>query len=306
MKLLVAIIVGLTLASFVSFFWWTQALAPASPGSLSPQTFVVAKGQSASDVISSLFQQHLLKSTLAARLYLQFSRLDGKILPGAYSLSPSYNLKSIFASLTSGPKDVWITFPEGWRREQYAARLAAYLRDFNSQEFIELTATREGRLFPDTYLIPTYISMSDLIGIFTDTFDRKVGPIDSDTLILASLVEREARVDAERPTVAGILAKRLAANWPLQVDATIQYAKGSAPAWWVPITTTKFPSLYNTYLHPGLPPAPISNPSLASISAVRKPQPSTYWYYLHDSSGQIHYAATFLEHQLNIDKYLRP
>ena len=98
---------------------------------------------------------------------------------------------------------------------------------------------------------------------------------------MASLVEEETKTDLERPIVAGILYKRLKARWPLQVDV--------AP---------------ETYQKLGLPQAPIANPGLISIKAVLTPEGSPYWFYLHDSSGNIHYAKTAEEHNLNVSKYL--
>ncbi|MBI4033134.1 MAG: endolytic transglycosylase MltG, partial [Candidatus Blackburnbacteria bacterium] len=140
---------------------------------------------------------------------------------------------------------------------------------------------------------------------------------------LASIVERETLTDEERPIVAGILLKRLEAGWPLQADATLQYAIASVNCtlrketsaaqsvkcedWW-PIPSSedkKIKSLYNTYLNRGLPPGPIANPGLSSIKAVVSPQDSPYWFYLHDGNGKIHYAKTSEEHAENIRKYLQ-
>ncbi len=287
--------------AFSGFVWWTGQLAPANSADEQTYPFIIPLGQTASQTTSSLFSKSLIRSPLAGNLYLKFSGLDKKIRPGTYFLSPSLHLKPLLESLTAGPRDIWITFPEGWRREQIATRLAANLQNFNSQTFLTLTATLEGRLFPDTYLIPTYATEADLVTMLTSNFSRKVRSLDPDDLILASLVERETRRPSDRPTVAGILKKRLAAGWPLQVDATIQYARGD----WSPITNTRIPSVYNTYIHPGLPPTPIANPGLESINAVRNPKSTPYWYYLHDAQGQIHYAATIGEHNSNVDKYLR-
>ncbi|MEK7154506.1 MAG: endolytic transglycosylase MltG [Patescibacteria group bacterium] len=301
MKLLVGLSLLLVIMAFSGFVWWTGQLAPANSADEQTYPFIIPLGQTASQTTSSLFSKSLIRSPLAGNLYLKFSGLDKKIRPGTYFLSPSLHLKPLLESLTAGPRDIWITFPEGWRREQIATRLAANLQNFNSQTFLTLTATLEGRLFPDTYLIPTYATEADLVTMLTSNFSRKVRSLDPDDLILASLVERETRRPSDRPTVAGILKKRLAAGWPLQVDATIQYARGD----WSPITNTRIPSVYNTYIHPGLPPTPIANPGLESINAVRNPKSTPYWYYLHDAQGQIHYAATIGEHNSNVDKYLR-
>src|SRR5581483_2493272 len=119
----------------------------------------------------------------------------------------------------------------------------------------------------------------------------------------ASIIERETKSEEERPIVAGILLKRINAGWPLQADATIQYALGN----WDPVNADdlKIQSPYNTYLNTGLPPTPICNPGLSSINAAKNPTQSNYWYYLHDKDGQIHYATTIDEQNANIAKYLQ-
>lgn len=300
MKLLAGLFIFIALISFLGFAWWTRQLSPLDPASVQHRAFIIAPDQSASVVAQALFDQKFIRSALVAKKYLVFSGLDKKIKAGTYLLSPATDLKNLLTSLTAGPRDIWITIPEGWRREQIAARLASNLENFDTTGFLSLTATLEGRLFPDTYLIPTYSTPADIVDVMTGTFDRKVGSIDTATLILASLVERETRTASDRPIVAGIFQKRLKANWPLQADATIQYARGD----WSPITDTHYPSAYNTYIHPGLPPTPISNPGLASIEAARHPQISPYWFYLHAPDGTTHYATTIEEHNLNIDKYL--
>jgi UPF0755 protein len=114
------------------------------------------------------------------------------------------------------------------------------------------------------------------------TFDSKVESVSYEKLVMASIIEEETKTDLERPIVAGILDRRLKAGWPLQVDV--------AP---------------ETYQKLGLPQAPIANPGLISIKAALNPEDSPYWFYLHDSGGNIHYAKTFGEHNLNISKYLK-
>jgi UPF0755 protein len=135
---------------------------------------------------------------------------------------------------------------------------------------------------------------------------------EKEVLILASLVEREARQPATRQKVASILLKRYLEGMPLQVDATVQYVLGYQPAeksWWKKELTfddLKIASPYNTYVNEGLPPGPICNPSLSSIEAVINADPNTpYWYYLTDKNGVMHYAVTLEEHQNNINKYLQ-
>jgi UPF0755 protein len=135
-------------------------------------------------------------------------------------------------------------------------------------------------------------------------------------VILASLLERETLNDSEKPMIAGILANRLRIGMPLQVDATVQYAKatrdcggtGAACAEWWPtvyLEDYKLKSSYNTYQINGLPPSPIASPSLSSIEAAANPETNDYLYYIHDRDGKAHYATTLDEHNTNIQKYLR-
>jgi UPF0755 protein len=128
----------------------------------------------------------------------------------------------------------------------------------------------------------------------------------SEAIVMASILERETKTDAERPIVAGILLNRIEDGMPLQVDASVQYAVGTSKNWW-PILTLedlKINSSYNTYKFRGLPPGPIASPGLSSIEAVMNPEKSDFWYYIHDSDGKIHYAKTLAEHNANIAKYL--
>lgn len=290
------------------FYWWSGELRPAQPGSDQEISFKIAPNQTAAQTINELTNNRLIKSPLAAKLYLQFSGLDQKIRPGTYSLSPGLDLPAIFKALTSGPKDIRVTIPEGWRREQIAARLSI-LQNFNSQEFLSLTATLEGQLFPDTYLIPPTASTAEITDILLANFAKKSGlelPAQHEVLILASLVEREAKADPDRAIIAGILKKRLAAGWPLQVDASAQYALGTSREWWPQNIDSKYESVYNTYLHTGLPPVPIASPGLAAIQAALSPQDSPYWYYLTGTDGRTYYAQNLSGHNLNIDKYLIP
>ncbi|MBU0569962.1 endolytic transglycosylase MltG, partial [Patescibacteria group bacterium] len=133
-------------------------------------------------------------------------------------------------------------------------------------------------------------------------------------ITLASLLERETITDAERPIVAGIIYKRLKNDWPLQIDASVQYAVSSAKCkvqsvkcdWWPILTLNDLEetnSPYNTYKFTGLPPAPIASPGISSIRAAISPEESSYWYYIH-ADGQIYYAKTLAEHNQNVRVYL--
>ena len=309
---------------------WQWALSP-PPSVSSPKYFSISPGESASHITDQLQQNGHIRSSLAARIYLRLRGLDSRIKPGGYPLSAGLDTPQVMQVLTSGPKDIWGTLPEGWRREQIAARLADTFSDIDPGHFLEATATLEGQLFPDTYLFPQGLTSSTAISLLTANFAKKSGlnPLglysisinsqaptlsSSEVIILASLLEREAAGITDLPVIAGILLKRLQANWPLQVDASVQYARDTTTCrsspfscrYWDPLTDTDLASAYNTYLHPGLPPGPIANPGLAAIEATLHPTTSPYWFYLHAPDGTVHYGATLSEHQSNIDKYLTP
>jgi UPF0755 protein len=190
------------------------------------------------------------------------------------------------------------------------------------QEFLSVSDGMEGFLFPDTYLFPKDVSASVVVSKMRSTFDQKFGTntgnsgLDlNELVILASIIERETVTPEERPIVAGIYLKRLQAGWTLDADATIQYAVASLECknkieckWWKRSLTAQdleIKSPFNTYRNAGLPPNPICNPGLSSLTAVSNPQDSPYWFYLHDNNGKIHYAKTLEEHNMNVNKYLR-
>ena len=318
-KLVVTGIAFAILAFVVGLVWWRIQLSPVSPNSELVVSFVIPRGQPAAVVLTDLQDEGIIKSSLAGRIYLTAMGLGQKIQNGTFELSPGMTVKEVLEVLSQPPRDIWITIPEGFRREQTAARFDTQLQGaeklFDAQEFLGLTVNLEGQLFPDTYLVPRYASAQDVVDLLTTNFFAK-SPLDPisqrDELILASLVEREGKTDSDRPVIAGILKNRLEAGWPLQVDATVQYGRDTVVCgkmvdceWWAPLSDTKYVSSFNTYLRSGLPPAPISSPGLAAITAVLNSPETPYWYYLHSPDGQVYYGQTLEEHNANIDKYLR-
>jgi len=196
-------------------------------------------------------------------------------------------------------------------------------------EFLSLTDDKEGYLFPDTYLFPQNASVQTIVNIMTNNCENKWGQIKQaaqsqgltkqQVVTLASLLEREAKTDDSRQMVAGILLKRLRTpGWLLQVDASVQYIKDSRNCvngnwvdpecdWWQPVTKVdlQIDSDFNTYIYPDLPPSPICNPSLSSLSAVVEAKESDYWFYITGNDNLMYYAKTLKEHNANISKYLR-
>lgn len=265
------------------------------------QVFEVKKGESAATIATHLKSAGLIRSPLYFRILVRAKGLS--LQAGTFQISPAAPPDQVALFLTSAKTiDRKLTIPEGYRSEQIAETAG-----FTVSEFKTAAKGLEGQLFPDTYFVKEGITPAELVTLMHDNFNKKVGSVDQSTLILASLIERETKGDAEKPIVAGILKKRLNALWPLELDATIQYILGKPGDWW-PDTTLldrKISSKYNTYLNRGLPPAPIGNPGLAAINAARAPQESPYWFYLHDQTGHIHYAETLKEHNQNIATYIK-
>ncbi len=316
-------IVVLILVSSVFSLWFFWAAKPACSTNCQNKIFVIKKGESLGEIAQNLEDEGLIHSSLVFQFITVRLRITRKIQAGDFRLNPRMSMEEIAQELTHGTLDRWVTLIEGWRREQIGRELTAELKgeqsQFNEAEFIDLTKNFEGKLFPDTYLIPRDADAPKVVDLLTGNFEKKTEDLNLDrrTLILASIVEREAKYPEDRPIVAGILLNRLNSGMLLQADATVQYAIATkycssdtdgCEEWWPKNLTgedLKINSLYNTYVFAGLPPAPICSPGLDSIKAALNLQETDYWFYLSDKEGKMHYAKTFEEHNQNIERYLR-
>jgi UPF0755 protein len=260
-------------------------------------------------------------------------------------------LREVVAAIQHADSEaVSITVLEGWRFEQTAdyltkagvlsdpaggeayRSLAASAASIDPERYPFLRArpegaSLEGYLFPDTYEIPaTNATAVDVLTRQLDTFAERVLPRYEEArasgatdlslhqvLTLASIVEREAVVREERPTIAGVYLNRLAQGIKLDADPTVQYAMGYQPAtaqWWkTPVTLDEYTSVinpYNTYLNTGLPPGPIAAPGLSSIEAVLNPARHNYLYFVAvaDGTGRHVFAETYEEHLQNVAEYM--
>jgi len=329
-KITPVIVLGLLIFILVScgaiYFSW--ASSPACLQNCQAKIFLINKGESFSLVANRLEKEGLIRSALVFHFIAWQQQSISKIQAGDFRLNPQSPPATIAQNITKGTLDIWVTLLEGWRREEIAQKLSSQgLTAFDEDDFLLLTKNLEGQLFPDTYLIPREAGAEKIVNILTQNFQKKVSEVDKKTLIMASIIEREIRNSQDRKIISGILWKRLENNWPLQADATVQYAIASAKCkvqttvssqsresvkcedWW-PKNLTKsdlaIKSPYNTYLNRGLPPAPISNPGLGAIEAAIAPLSSDFWFYLSDKDGATHYARTDAEQAENIQKYLLP
>ncbi len=320
MKKLVLLVFAFILLGVVGLIWFVSSIS-ALNSDKNLRRFIVQKGETATMIGTNLQDEGFIKSAIAFRIYAQVTQSAKNIKPGEYDLSSNLSIRQITAKLLEGPTEMWVTLPEGLRREEIALRfvesfgLRGKVADDFYDSFLELTVGQEGYLFPDTYLFPKDATPSIVVKAIRATYDARVTfGVTKEQLIMASILERETITDEERPTVAGILYKRLNAGWPLQADATVQYAVATSVCranpmtckWWEPAghDDLAINSPYNTYKFPGIPPAPICNPGLSSLKAAVNPVESDYWYYLHDSTGVIHYAVTLEEQNANVVKYL--
>jgi len=328
-----SLIIPLFLSLFIfflmgAFFWWREnSKAPSKE--TKEVAFLIKKGKGASEIAYDLASQGLIKSPLAFKVYIQFKGYSSKIQAGRYLIPQNLTIPEVVEILVKGPKDVWVTIPEGLRREEVVEKLITGLGKNETEastfrdEFLTATKDLEGFLFPDTYLFPRDIQAQSVISVMRNTFDKRLNEIEKgshsnlslkEIVTLASIIERETKEDSEKPIVAGILLNRLEIGMGLQADATVQYAVANSKLaqnsklnkFWEPLTKKDLTidSLYNTYKYRGLPPTPIANPGASSLKAAFFPAQTDYFYYLHDPQGEIHYAKTLEEHNKNIRIYL--
>lgn len=301
------------------FLWWILETSPADPTNKKRQLFVIPPKQETNEIIQRLKEEGLIKNPLSFKLLLLKEGLWGELEAGDFQLSPSMSAHDLAFNLTEGRLDVWLVLPEGLRAEEICRKAGEALdKETEFKAEVGLFKKAEGYLFPDSYLVAREAGATEVINLLKENFNNKSlswqknfnrkDLSQEEAVILASLVEREARESKDRVKVAEILIKRLANNWPLQVDATLQYIKGEEDNWWPKVgpEDKNLDSPFNTYLNKGLPPAPICNPGIVSLEAVLNAGETSDWFYLSDKDGEMHYAKTLEEQEENIKKYLEP
>lgn len=316
---------ALVVVVFGGTYTWFVVNQKAVSAEKNPQSFIIRKGEAVDSIGNNLLQKKLIRSVPIFKFIVMRDGIATKIQAGSFTLSPSMTTHEIAEALTSGREDLWVTLLEGWRREEIAESLEKTFTengaDFRKETFLKATVGKEGLLFPDTYLFPLGTSEQAVASVLENTLRQKIttkmqadiksqGKTENQIMTMASLIEREAKSSTARKLVSGILWKRIDNGWPLQVDATLQYAKGYdsiEKTWWKPPygVDKEIDSPYNTYQNQGLPPAPICSPSLDSIMAAIYPTPSENWYYITDNDGVMRYAETLDQHNQNVNTYLR-
>ncbi len=296
--------------------------------------FTIPHGESWRVISRRLEESGIIKNSLFFNLYLFVSGDYGSLQAGTYLIGPKLTIPDIVKKISSG--DVYqrrITIIEGWK----ITDMAKYLSELGIADkklFLELAnsphlfkekysfitedldnLSLEGYLFPDTYLIPYGSTEREIIEMMLSNFDKKItaelrSAIASqnksifDIIIMASLIEKEVRTYEDMRKVSGLLWRRLEIGMPLQVDATIAFITGKNTTR-ISIQETRIDSPYNTYLHRGLPIAPISNPGINSIKAAIYPDPNEYLFYLSKPDGETVFSRNLEEHNIAKNKYLR-
>lgn len=321
---LAILIVGVAIVTVGTTYYNSLFAAPQKQAET--EVFVVSTVAKQQEIKDKLKNQGYIRSSWAFNRAL--AGTDGEIEPGGYRINKGMDAWSLAKTVAGKPQLVWITIPEGLRKEEIGERLAKAL-SWDEKALKDWTYTYtamdydhlEGVYFPDTYLIPTDESGIDIAERLRRRFDEQFAPYMSKflkqnvkwttALKLASVVQREAGGKSDMPLIAGILWNRLLKDMKLEVDATVQYARDDrdelTTGFWKPIKVEdkEIDSKYNTYKYTGLPPFPISNPGIDAIDAVLNPTETDCLYYLHDSNRQIHCAKTYQEHLTNINSYLK-
>jgi UPF0755 protein len=300
-----------------------------------PVTFMIEPGETAAQIADRLEEQQLIADAELFRRYVQYHGIDARIEAGEFDLRQTMTIPEIARSLQQGQRpEQTVAIREGLRLEQVAVTVSdqtSILED----EFVALViqgwrdagftfsfladlppgATLEGFLLPETYRLPEEPSALDLVTRMLETFEARVtsemriaaaerGLTVYELVSLASVVEREAVLNEERPVIAGVYHNRLASGWFLNADPTVQYGLHNADDWWPVLTLQDLESdsPYNTYRIIGLPPGPICSPGLASIQASAYPAETDYYFFLADctkNDGSHLFAATQPEHNAN-------
>ncbi len=262
--------------------------------------FTINAGQGTREIAANLQEKKAISSSFifstlvyANHWYLQ---------DGVYKITPEQNLISIAKMIHDGRvQEYVITIPEGWRVTQID-NLLTQKKIIQKGEFTKIAQIKEGYLFPDTYRLALNATPQEIMDLMLANFDKKTLGLNlkPQDIILASIVEREAKLDSDRSKIAGLYLNRLNIGMKLDADPTIQYAKGS----WAPIAKSdyaNYQSPYNTYLHAGLPPTAICNPGLKSIEAVLNPDKNNYIYFFNNSDGSAVFSQTYEEHLTKLE-----
>ena len=290
----------------------------------------VRSGETLDQLADDLQAKGLIRSAFWFKWFARFKGLADQLRAGSFKLDTGMGASAMVSRLEGAPDVavVRIVLAEGLTAKQMAAHVGAsgvgvtadqYMAEVQRGSFNEPFlsgrppgASLEGFLFPDTYDFPRGTTAHQIVQAQLDDFAKRAGALLGapphgmsayQLVVVASIVEREAQFDDDRPKVASAIDNRLAAQMPLQSDATVEYGlgiTGREPT----ADELKVDTPYNTYLHGGLTPTPISNPGLASLQAAASPARTNYLFWVADGCGHNHYATTLAQHEQQNQQYL--
>lgn len=317
-KVLIVLVTG-AVALVVGWYLAITALtARPISGEIKTQVIDIKPGSSSWQTAQQLKGKGLVRS--APHLWLNLKLTGRAVQAGIYYLSPSQSTREIVRVISKGEVSEYrITIPEGWRIEQIGQLLEN--RNIVTAAAFEAAARgKEGRLFPDTYRLSLGISAAEIAEKMTANFAKRTEglTLTDEKLIIASIVEREASRDEDRPKMAGVYSNRLKLGIALEADPTVQYALDTQRLndltpeglknfkFWQPPTASQnktFESPYNSYRRAGLPPGPICNPGIKSIRAALSPEQHDYFFFFNLPDGTTIYSKTRDEHDANRVKH---
>ena len=320
------LLVGLLVAGGLSLWVVRQINPPGDPGA--KVTVTVDKGMTTSEIADLLESRGVITNATVFRWYVSYKKA-GPFSPGYYELQKRSSMGDVIKVLETPPPITFtnVTFPEGFTLDRFASRLAEKVPRLSAEKFMTAAQSGqlrsryeppevnnlEGLLFPDTYqvasnedeakVIARLIAQMEKVGTEegVDYAPFKLNLSSYQVLTVASMIEKEAKTDADRPKIARVIYNRLAQGMNLEIDATVIYAMGGnvTRLTFDDINNTNSP--YNTYKNPGLPPGPIAMPGRASIKAAMNPADGPWLYYVViDKDGNHAFAKTLREHEKNI------
>ena len=295
-------------------FFYLRVIQPPDAFPLN-QLVAVPAGQSLGEVAQAIEDAEVVRSALALEVVVKLLGNERNVHAGDYLFKEPLDIFSVAHKLAVGAyglEPTRVRIHEGATTKEMAALLDKQFERFDADNFLAQTRLQEGDLFPDTYFFLPNVTEDTVIQAMRQNFDAKIEPLLpqiasstrslSDIVIMASIIEREARNSADRRMISGVLWNRIARGMPLQVDVTFLYTIGKGT---FQLTNRDLltDSPYNTYMRKGLPPTAIGSPSLDSLEAAVNPTKNNYLYFLADHSGVTHFCKTYACQLANKARY---
>lgn len=328
-KISILVVLLIVIFIFSMKIYFKKALEPVNAENSKDIVIEIPSGSSTKRIANILEENGLIKNKMVFKNVVKKRKLDGKLKAGKYTLNNGMDLEQIIIQLKSGginEDTIVFTIPEGYEIKDIVNKLDEF-KIVDKEVFLKLASdsenfsdkfsflkelpegqSLEGFLFPDTYEVYKKASEKEIIEKMLSRFEKfyetdlkkeveKSNLSLNEIVTLASIIEKEARVDKERPTIAGVFYNRLKIDMLLQADATVQYAIGERKERLL-YKDLEVESPYNTYIHKGLPPAPIASPGEKSLIATVNPSDVDYLYYVlkKDGSGEHIFTKTYEEH----------